>query len=617
MAVAYLFAGRRVDLLRRRLVGADGATLSLSSRAFDVLVYLIENRDRVVAKDDIMAAVWPNVVVEENNVNQAISSLRKALSDQRESPQFIATIAGRGYRFVAHVEIEDPSAISASREPDPPAIQPSRRHLSRRGVVAGAAGLTLAGAGAVLWRSRPRAPTTRTRSIAVLPFQPLVASDANAPLELGMADTLINRLSRLPEVVVAPFSSVRAYRQSGVDPIAAGRALGVDAVLESNVQIQADRVRLTARLLDVATGSALWSGKFDQPLGDVFALQDALTEQVADALAVQLTRSSREGFRRHDTDNVAAWQLYLQGRFHWGTRTEAGIRQAIDLYRRAIALDPTFALASAGLADAWAVMGVFDIVPPSEAFPPARAAAERAIELDNELAEAQAALGHVLVQGNRDWKRGESQYRRALELKPTYGQAVFWRANNYCYLGRMDDALEHAKRAQAMEPASVAFAANVALIQYFARNYDDAHARLSDLVRAAPQYPLARRFLARVQMVQGDASGAAALLEGHESELAPGSLSDLGRAFALSGNTDAARREIARIEALGTRGFGIGYDLALVHAALGDRDAALASLARGVGDGSQMIGFLNSDPGLDSIRDDARFTAISQQLRLS
>jgi DNA-binding winged helix-turn-helix (wHTH) protein/TolB-like protein len=633
---AYLLDGYRVDLARYQVVGPDGVPLPLSNRAYEVLVYLIENRGQVVSKDDLMQAVWKRVVVEENNLNQAISLLRRTLHDQRASPRYIGTVPGRGYRFVGDVDVEfdrdTSAAIDVAAPPLPPTKPPEKAEVkslemqatdvramarpSRRAMLGGLAAIVAVGASWTLWSRRIDEPTPEARSIAVLPFQPLLDADGNDALQLGIADTLIARLSGLPGVIVAPFSSVRAYAGPGQDPLAAGRALDVGAVLESHIQVQSDRVRLTARLLDVDTGKALWSGRFDEHLSDFFAVQDALAKQVVAALEVELSADTLTRLNHHDTDDVDAWQSYLQGRFQWGMRTESGFRRAIELYEAALSLDPHFALAAAGLSDAWAVLGVFAIEPPVEVFRKARAAAERAIELDAQLAEAQAAMGHVLVQGDRDWKGGEVHYRRALVLRPTYGQAIFWLANNHCFQGRMRDALTEGVRAQVMEPMSVVFAANVGMLEYYARDYDGARTRLTSLVEAVPQSSLARRHLVRVLLIQGEVGKALELLRGHEAEPAPGHLSDMCRALALDGQIDAARREIDRIETLGSSGFGIGYDLALIALAFNDHERALTALERAVTDGSQQIGFLNSDPVLDPIRDHARFREVSRRLGL-
>jgi Flp pilus assembly protein TadD len=221
-----------------------------------------------------------------------------------------------------------------------------------------------------------------------------------------------------------------------------------------------------------------------------------------------------------------------------------------------------------------------------------------------------------MVQGERDWKGGDRQYRIALKIRPTYGQAVFWMGNNQCYQGRIPEALMLVRQAQSLEPMSVPFAANVGLIQYFARDFTAAKERLSAIVATAPQYALARRYLVRVLLVRGEVREALTLLEGHEGDYVPGGLSDLGRALALDGQREGARREISRLETLGTQGFGVGYDMALIGVALGEFDQALAALERSVNDGSQGIGFLNSEPGLDAIRREPRFKAVSRAVGL-
>lgn len=324
---SFRFEGYRIDFVRRSVLAPDGSRLLISNRAYDVLAHLIEHRDRVVSKGELMAAVWAGVIVEDNNLSQAVSALRRALGDHRDAPRFIATIAGRGYRFVADVTPDGSGAASRSVQPDDnghwvpgapdvafalalpsiPATGPGvptaapvdaraeRSPLSqrRRWLLLGVA---LVAVGGVLWTRIPAAPKAPPRTIAVLPFQPLLDDADHKPLTLGLADALINRLSGLPGMVVAPFSAVRGYSNGAEDPLAAGRALGVDAVLESNVQILDERVRLTSRLLDVETGTALWSGRFDERLDDFFLIQDALAQQVVLAMEVELSQAARPAF---------------------------------------------------------------------------------------------------------------------------------------------------------------------------------------------------------------------------------------------------------------------------------------------------------------------------------
>lgn len=645
---AFVFDGFRLDLARRRLTDAGGRVLQLSARAYDVLVYLVENRARVVGKDELMGAVWARVVVEENNLTQAIYNIRKALGDSRESPRFIVTVAGRGYQFIADARPEagdlgaaamtatdaapsaataqpmhepvsmDASANDAASVPAKPAAPastpPPPRH-SRRWLLA-AGGAALAGlAGAAYWLGRPTRRSGLPPTVAVLPFKPLVEAAGNDAVELGITESLINRLSELPDVVVSPLSSVRRFSGQGTDAREAGRTLRVAAVLEGHVQVEQDRLRLTARLIDVSEGRSLWAGSFNEHLDDFFSVQESLSNQIVQALSLELSEAQRDRLGRRDTADAEAWQLYLNGRYHWDRKTEDGFLRSIEFYEAAAARDPKFALPYAGLADAYAVLGVFDLRPPDSVFPRARAAAQRAIELDPQLGEAHASLGHVATQYDRDWREGERLYRHALELRPTYAQAVMWLANNHLMRGRLPEALAEARQAQLLEPMSLTFAANVGLVLGYAGRLGPALVQLQDLAEAAPQAPVVRHHLARLHIFRGEPVEAIRLLEGFKAP-APGSLSNLGRAYALAGRADDARAEAARLQQLAQQGFGVGYDMALIYAALGERERTLAALESALTDHSQMIGFINADPGFDSLREEPRFRAVVARLGL-
>jgi len=621
---AYIFEGFRLDLARRRLADPDGRTLPLSARAYDVLAYLVEHRARVVSKDELMRAVWSRVVVEENNLNQAIYNIRKVLGDSRDTPRFIVTIAGRGYQFIADTrpDIGDVTAAPMpAAEVRAPAIEAAPTpvavpaQLSRRWLLA-AGGAAIAGlAGAAYWLGRPAPTTGLPSSMAVLPFKPLVDSAANEAIELGITESMINRLSELPGIVVSPLSSVRRFSGQNVDPREAGRTLRVAAVLDGHVQVDQDRLRLTARLIDVNDGRSLWAGSFNERLDDFFSVQQSLANQVVQALSLELSDAQRVRLARRDTADAEAWQLYLNGRYHWDRKTEDGFLRAIEFYEAAAARDPRFALPHAGLADAYAVLGVFNMRPPAAVFPLSRAAAERAVELDGQLSEAHASLGHVATQFDRDWREGERLYRHALGLRPNYGQAVMWLANNHLMQGRIPEALAEARQAQLLEPMSLTFAANVGMVLSYAGRLDAALDQLEGLVEAAPDSPVARHHLARLHVFRGEPDRAIRLLEGFAAR-APGGLANLGRAYALAGRTDDARAEIARLQGLGAQGFGVGYEIALIYATLGERESALAALETALTDHSQMVGFINVDPGFALLRNEPRFRDVVDQLGL-
>jgi DNA-binding winged helix-turn-helix (wHTH) protein/TolB-like protein len=641
----YRFADFTLDLARRRLTGSGPEPLPLSGRAFEVLAYLIANRDRMVPKRELMDAVWPRMVVEENNLTQAISNLRRALGDSRDAPAFIATVAGRGYQFVAdaqafsdlptaavpatesansYADSTVPGKVDAVTEqlpatsatPDATAV-PAAKGLSRRSILLGAGLAVGTAVAAVLWSSRRESERPRAvpSSIAVLPFKPLLPDARNEAIEIGMAELLINRLSPLPGVVVKPLSSVRRYSAVEQDPVQAGRELEVEAVVDGTVQIQQNDVRLTVRLLDVATGESLWAGNFTQKLGDFFAMQDALVTQLVSALAVQTPLQGLPQIAGSTTADTEAWQLYANGRYQLERRDPDGVERAKRFFREAIARDPRFALAITGLSEACALSGTFAMVPPIQAFEEARVAAQQALAIQPTLPAALTALGHVLTQRDRDWRGGRDLYEQALRLAPNAAWSHAWLALNLVQSSSPTAAIDHISRAQRLEPSAIPFSALSGFLHYLAREFDAARRELGTLVESIPSAVLPRHFLARVLLTQGDAPAVVRLLEGR-NDTAPGSYSTLGRAYAMTGNVTAARAEIARVEAEGRKGFGVGYDLALLHLALGEKEQALAALERGVDDCSQMQGYINVDPALDPIRDEPQVRAIARRIGL-
>jgi len=673
----YRFADFRFEPAKRRLTGADG-TIVLSARAFDVLVHLVENRDRVVGKDELLKAVWPHSVVEDNNLNQAITAVRRALGDSRDAPRFIATIAGRGYQFIADVArivdgnagpVATPGGISdrVQRGPidavggDVGLIAPlpidgaagnartasplvpivtadtvpggrapvagnptaasstaasSTALPSRRALLGGLGATAIAAVvTGVLW-TRGQTASRQPKSIAVLPFRPLLPDASNAAIELGVTEQLINRLSRIPGIVIAPLSSVMPFASGGSDPLEAGRKLGVDAVVDGHVQVQDQRVRLSARLVAVDGGAALWANSFTETLGELLAVQDSLAMQLSSAIASELSDEARSRVMAKDTVDVEAWQLYANGRVLIERRNAAGFERAIEYFDASLRRDPRFARASAWLSDTHVLTAVFGMAPPKGAFESARRAATRAHELDPTLPDAHMAMGHVSTQFDRNFASGRGHYLRALQLDPGFARAMVQMALNVCQTGDLAGAREYIRRAQAREPGSIAINAVSGWIAYHARAFEEAERELSRIVEAAPDATLPRHFLARSMLAQKRGGEVVRLLEGR-SEPAPTSFSNLGRAYAQAGNAAGARAEIDRLEALGARGFGVGFDLALLHLELGEGDRALAALERGVDDLSQTQGYINVEPALDPLRAEPRFRAIVRRTGLA
>jgi serine/threonine-protein kinase len=562
-SIRYRVSGFHVDLGKRQVVGVDGRTLPLSSRAFDVLACLLENRNRVVTKAELLAAGWPGLVVGENNLNQAVSTLRRSLGDTRGEPGHIATIPGRGFRFIAEAKAE--------HGPSPP------------------------------------------RSLAVLPVQPMDSGATEPAINLGIAEMLIHRLGAIAWLRIAPLSSVQHLVAAGTDSSSAGRALGVEAVLESHAWKANGQARLAARLIDVRDGTARWLDAFDESAEDLLALQERLSRRLVDVFAPDMPRELQQVLLRRPTSDDEAWRLHLTGRYHGDRRAPASLVRAMECYEAAIARDPDFAAPHAGIADIHALRGVLGVAPAHATFRAARSAALQALALDPRLADAHASLGHVAVQIDHDWQEGQRRYERALQLQPDYSQAHMWRAMLDAQLGNVTLGLQRTLQAQALEPMSLAYSSLAGMLMYLDADLSGAVRQLRRIVDAVPEASLARSFLAMPLLALREADEVIALLEGRE-EPGPRSFSSLTIAYVLADRREEALERTAQLRTLGEQGFGIGLDMALIQLALGDRQAALDWLERGVEDGSQMIGYLRSDPATEPLRGEPRFQAVVGRL---
>ena len=462
-------------------------------------------------------------------------------------------------------------------------------------------------------RSRATGPAL-PRSLAVLPFRPLTGEGGDAAIEIGVSDLLINRLSTLPELSVTPLSSVLRFAQDRPeDPLVAGRSLDVEAVLDGSVQIRDQRIRLTARLTDTRSGRTLWAGDFTERLDDFFAVQDSLASQLAEALTPHLPADARRRALRRESTDVEAWQLYAQGSYHRANPSEASLRKAIEFFSAAVARDPTFTLALAGLSEAHSLTAAFDIEPPGPAFDRARDAAARAIAADPSLPDGHAAMGQVVTQGDRDFAAGRELYRRALRLDPKHAVSHVFMALSLCQGGQHAAARDSIARAQQIEPASLRFSSVAGFVHYMSREYDVAEDRLRRVLQVGPDGPLARHFLARLLLLRGRAREAMELLDPSAGP-GPGWRSARGRALAQLGRHDEAAGELASLEQLAGRGFGTGFDQALIQLDLGNLEAALAALEQAVDDKSQMGGYINVEPALDPLRGDPRFADIAARM---
>ncbi len=450
------------------------------------------------------------------------------------------------------------------------------------------------------------------RSVAVLPFNPISREGRDEYLEIGIADALITRLSNLSRLAVRSISSVRKYAEFEQDAVAAGRELQVEAVLEGSIQKLGERLRVTARLVAVADGRSLWADKFDEKFTDIFSVEDSISEKVAAALALKLSGNEKQRLTKRYTENIEAYRAYLRGRYYWNKRTHKDVKQGLEYFKKAIDLDPCYALAYTGLADSYLILGAFGIsaLSPKEAFPRAREAAIKALEVDDALAEAHASLALSLAYYYWDWPAAEREFKRALELKPGYATARHWYA--FIYLtatGQLDEAIKEEQRSQALEPLSLIISTNVGTLLYLARRYDEAIEQYHKTLDMDANFIIAHWMLGLAY--EQKAMLEEAITEFHLAiELSDRSalaLALAGHAYAISGKRDAARAVLDELNELAKQGYVPPYRIAAIYAGLNDNEQAFAWLERAFAERDAWMIWLKVDPVLDDLRADRRF----------
>ena len=637
----YEFGPFRIDPVKRLLM-RDGQVVVLTAKVFDTLLVLVEHKGQVLHKDELMRRLWPDTCVEENNLTQQISVLRKALGERVGEHRYIVTVPGRGYSFVSDVrEVCDEDAdlileqhtrslITINVEEDQqdgPEINyaPASRRLpavltltARPRVFLLAltlVGLTLALLTIFTYRrfaDNARRAAQPPKSIAVLPFKSLNAGAHDDILSAGMSDTLIAKLSNVHQLSVRPTSSVIKYAGAQPDTLAAGRELDVDSVLEGTVQRAGDRVRVTVQLLDVRAGRPLWAQSFDAELRDIFAVQDAISQQVAQAMLMRLNGDEQQRLRKHDTDSVEAYQAYLRGRYFWNKRSAEGLRKSVVYFQQAIDTDPSYAVAYAGLADAYNLLVGYHLAEKSsdESIQRAKAAAIKALEIDETLAEAHTSLAAIKFNFDMDYAGAEREYLRAIELNPNYATAHHWYADFLSMMNRPTEALAEIKRAQELDPLSPIINTTLGEHLYYLRRYDEAAAQLSKTLEIAPDFYLARYLLGLTYEQKGMYAEAIAefqkgrSLAGNNVALMVGAL---GHTSAVSGRRHEALQALNELLKLDNAA---PYAIATIYVGLGEKQQAYVWLQKVPGWEARWL--LRTDPRLDSLRSDPSFQSIQQ-----
>ena len=616
---SFQFGPFRLDTAECLLL-RDGRPVPLEPQVYRTLLALVENSHHLSKKEWLMEQIWGDTYVEEGGLTRNISVLRKVLGDG-----YIETVPKRGYRFVlgAPARAADaPEQRAVGHEAD--AVEKAdaaslagaagglrEQDSRRRGWWLGASALAVLVVAivAALSGTSRKPPTPIIRSIAVLPFKPVVADHRDEALELGIADTLITRLSVLRDVVLRPTSSIRKYGRLDQDPVAAGRELQVDAVLDGTILRSGGRVRITVRLVTVSDGISLWAGQFEEPSADVLALQDAIAEGVIAALALRLTGDERTLLAKRPTVNADAYQFYLKGRYHWNQRSEASLKQATEYFARAIETDPGYARAFSGLADSYTALGYLSYLAPNDAFPKAKQAALRALELDGTLTEPHASLGYIKLYYDWDWAEAEKEFRRAIALNPNYSTAHHWYAVYLTAMGRFERARAAITRAQELDPTSLSINTDLGFFLYYNRQYDAAIKQLQTVVDMNREFPLAHLWLGRAYQEKAMYDEAIAAFRRTETVLRgwPVAWAAIGHVQGVSGRSGQARETLDELKRLARERYVTPYGIALIHAGLGERGQALAWLNRALEDRSHWLVWLNLDPRFEPLRADHRF----------
>ncbi|HUR33848.1 MAG TPA: winged helix-turn-helix domain-containing protein [Vicinamibacterales bacterium] len=619
----YAFGPFRLDPSNRRLT-REGHPITITGRPLEILLVLVEHAGRPVDKATLLDRVWGNVAVEEGNLARNVSTLRKVLGDTSEEPSLIATIPGRGYQFIAPVRVlaaEPNAAIAPSVAPTPPrpryAVAPEYSSAPGHGfrgptlvIVPALIVLLLGGWG--FWRADAPAVPPGSIRLAVLPFQNLTGTASQDYIVDGLTDELIAALGRLnPGRLTVVARTSAAAVQGPSTPLAQLReALNARYVVEGSVRRSADRFRVTAQLIDATSGSQLWSQSYERDGANVLAVQQDLAQSIAREIRIDLVPDAAATRAQVRVLNMEAYRLYQEGRRLLTLATESDIRRALERFSAATALDPGYAPAYAGTADAAVALTEY-YVDAADTIVIGRAAARRAVELDDSLAAAHASLATVHLLFDWDWTRAEDEYRRALDLNPGYADAHGWYGYYLALMGRTDEAVAQVRIAESLDPISVAAHLNAGWVYYLARRNDEAQAQVRKALQLDPQGSPTHSSLWVAYVPIPEFVRRPGVRAEHATSLG---VAVLAGAAATLGETEEAERLLSRLRS--SDGYVCPYELATAYSALGKRDEAFKYLEASYREHSPCLPDLGADPRFDALHGDPRFASLLERLNL-
>ena len=634
------FGPFQLDLVSGEL-HKHGLKIKLQELPFRVLALLLEHPGEVVTREELRRTLWPDTFVDfDHSLASAINKIREALSDSAENARFIETLPRRGYRFIAPVSglsgrphdrvalasrptIQEIPAASPHETPVEPSGPASKR--TRHALVVGALGLAVLALLAITYvmtRSRAADATRpKIKSLAVLPLKNLSGDPTQEYLADGMTEALIGRLSRIGGLRVISRTSVMPLKDTRLSVPEIARTLGVDAIVEGSIIREGSQIRVRAQLIRAATDDHIWTEEYHREYRSILGLQEEVARSISQRIEISLTPDGRASLAPTNTADPEAHEDYLKGRYYFNQRTPDALNKSIAHFRQAIARDPGYASAYSGLADAYALLGFRGGLPSKDALVQAKAAAQKAIELDNTLAEPHASLAFIAETHEWDWATAEREYKRALELNPGDARAHHWYAGYLMYVGRFEEGIAEARRARDLDPLSLPVNNALAGRLLVAGRVDAAMEQLHKTLEMNPHFGPAHQTLGWAYLNRGmheDAIRAfqqALQLSGSsDTDL----LLDLGFAYATAGHRDEARRILAKLEKLHQQGLVPSGSIAILYGALGNLNEAFAWLEKAYQERDPQLTYLKV-PGrrYEPLRHDPRFTKLLLRMGLA
>lgn len=582
----YEFKGFRLEAAQRRLLH-NGQPVPLKPKILDLLLLLVQMRGRLVDKDELMKEIWPNTIVEENNITVSMSILRKTLGEDRAGRQFIETVPGRGYRFVAEVKIVSPEQTIQQETVKVPA----------------------SGAAEAEARESP------IDSLAVLPLRNISKDPNSEYLSEGITESIINTLSRISKLRVLAPSTVFRFKGKDVDPQEIGSLLKVRAVMLGRVMQLGEKLVIRSELVNVADGSLIWGEQYDRTLSDLLATQDEIAKAITESLKLKLTRQDQIRLSKRYTANTEAYNLYLRGRYFWNRYDKEWVLKSIEAFEQAIEIDASYALAYTGIADAYFRLSNIH-ASPLEVLPKAKEAALKAVEIDNDLAEAHSSLGLLRVYYDHDWAAAEREFTRALELNPDLTLAHQRYGTYLKLMGRFDESFAHYKQALELDPFSLQININLATIHYLKEDSEIAIAHLKKTLELEPNYMPTHFVLGNAYIQQGNWDQAIAEFEliyrrDDEAYLA---LGFLGYCHAMAGRRAEAESLKNILQDVSRRKYVSPYGIIIICVALGQIDQAMELFEQLYAERNDWLVWLKVSPKLKHLHSDPRFRDLLRRI---